>query len=147
MKYWHDGKTLSMDPEGEHADTPGGDFQCDPKTGAFFILWEENGQEQLVLLFSAQTTERWLELPGWKYKDQWGRVSPMTRRGHNFQIGDSEWNFDYYLQDIQLKSKFRNKWMIPEFSWEKANDKMTGMTHTWFDIWSFSYKTIEIFNK
>jgi len=147
MKYWHDGKTLSMDPEGEHADTPGGDFQCDPKTGAFFILWEENGQEQLVLLFSAQTTERWLELPGWKYKDQWGRVSPMTRRGHNFQIGDSEWNFDYYLQDIQLKSKFRNKWMIPEFSWEKANNKMTGMTHTWFDIWSFSYQTIEIFNE
>lgn len=71
----------------------------------------------------------------------------MTRRGHNFQIGDSDWNFDFYLQDIKVKSKFRNKWYIPEFTWENVNDDLTGLTHTWFDIWTLKYQTIEIFNK
>jgi hypothetical protein len=99
------------------------------------------------LLGSPQTTERWLELPGWKYKDEWGTVSPMTRRGHNFQIGDSEWNFDFWMQDIAVKSKFRNKKWIPSFGWEKMNDNMTGLKHSWFDIFSMKYKTIEIFNE
>ena len=30
---------------------------------------------------------------------------------------------------------------------ENINDKMNGMTHTWFDIWSLKYQTIEIFNE
>lgn len=73
-----------MHPVGKHIDTPGGEFQCDPRTGAFYITWEEKGQPKVLLLFSAQTSERWLELPGWKYKDENGNVYPMTRRGHNF---------------------------------------------------------------
>ena len=36
MKYWHDGKTLTIHPVDKHIDTPGGDLQCDPRTGAFF---------------------------------------------------------------------------------------------------------------
>lgn len=67
IKYWHDGKTLSMHPIENHLDTPGGDFACDPRDGSFYITWkdEETGEDKIVLLFSAQTTERWLELPGW----------------------------------------------------------------------------------
>jgi hypothetical protein len=88
-----------------------------------------------------------LELPGWKFTDDKGRTSELHRKGHNFQIGDSEWNFDFWLEDIALKSKFRNSNWIPTFTWEKGNDRMTGWKHSWFDIWTLSWKTIEIFNE
>jgi hypothetical protein len=52
LKYFHDGKTLSMHPVKKHVETPGGDFQCDPRTGAFFMSWQENGEDRGVLLFS-----------------------------------------------------------------------------------------------
>jgi len=98
----------------------------------------------LIAIFSKQTTQKWLELPGWKYKDQWGNVSDLYRNGQNFQIGDSEWNFDFWLEDIVLKSQFKNK-DIPTFTWEQANGRNTGYKHSWFNWWKLSWDTIEIY--
>lgn len=99
-----------------------------------------------MFLFSHQTLSNWLELPGWKYKDQWGNVSEMTRKGHNFQIGESEWNFDFWLEDIELFAKFRDHpWIAPDaFNWY-GNGRNTGWKHSWFEWYSLSWKTIEIF--
>ena len=57
MKWWANGTKISEHPIKEHLDTPGGDFVCDPKTGAFYINWQdEQGKDNLLVLFSAQTT-------------------------------------------------------------------------------------------
>ena len=39
FKYMHDDKTLSMHPIGKHINIDGGDFECDPRTGAFWMAW------------------------------------------------------------------------------------------------------------
>jgi hypothetical protein len=136
---------ISEHPTGKHVEYPGGDFDCDPKTGTFYVTWEQDEETKAIFMFSSQTLTRWLELPGWKYKDEWGNVSEMHRKGHNFQIGDSEWNFDFWLTDIVLHSKFRDHAKIPAFRWEKGNGRNTGWKHSWFDWWTFSWKTIEIY--
>ena len=143
---WTGNKTIEFNWINKFKDVPGGELQCYKENGVFGTIWmDENKKERSIFLFNANTTERWLQMPGWYFKDQWGNVNPMTNTGHNFQIGTSEWNFDWWMEGIAIKSRMRNSHQtFPAFTWEGNGTK--GLKFSWRE-WFFFKKTIEIFTK
>lgn len=66
LKWWMNNTMVSEHPIGHHIETDGGNFDCDPKTGAFYLTWtDEDDKFKSIFFFSHQTLTNWLELPGW----------------------------------------------------------------------------------
>ena len=40
MKWWKNGTVISEHPTLKHIGVDGGDFRCEPNTGAFYISWK-----------------------------------------------------------------------------------------------------------
>ena len=53
LKWWMNGTMISEHPTGKHIQTPGGDFDCDPKTGTFYITWKEEEEDKAIFMFSS----------------------------------------------------------------------------------------------
>jgi len=39
LKWWKNGTKISEHPVGKHIEIDGGDFDCDPRTGVFYLAW------------------------------------------------------------------------------------------------------------
>ena len=90
---WHDkGSHILIEWKGDHSG-----ITTDLKqnsTGAF-----EHYGGHTVFIWCNETVSNWLKIPGiWKYKDENGYVSKVKNVGNNFHIGDSEWNFNWWIE-------------------------------------------------